>query len=201
MNAVVAKTGSVITAVAVAAFGVCMLAGFSFGSYMAGMFIAFGFVMMIAGFHAASAKEHRASANAALAFAAVYAVLVLLVYYAQVTAVRLDPLGEEALGILDFKRFGLFFSYDQLGYAVMSLATFFAGLTVRVRSGADQWLKWLLIVHGVFFVGSFLVPMLGVFRPGMEWVGTLILEVWCLYFLPVCVLSYLHFARKDESVI
>ena len=90
MNSTVAKMGSGFTAVSVIAFALCMLFRFDFGYYLAGMFIAFGFVVMIAGFHAESAKEHQAAANTALIFAGVYAVLVLLVYYAQTTAVRLD---------------------------------------------------------------------------------------------------------------
>lgn len=202
MNSTVAKSGSAITAVSVLGFAMCMLIGFDFGYYLAGLFIAFGFVMMIAGFHAESGKEHQVAANTALAFSGVYAVLILLVYYAQNTAVRLDPLGEEALSIIDFKRFGLFFSYDQLGYAVMSLATFFIGLTIDAKSRADKWLKGLLMVHGVFFIVSFIVPMLGVFRPetdGAAWIGTLILEAWCIYFLPICILSYFHFAKERSG--
>ena len=122
MNSTVAKAGSVITAVSVIGFAICLLIDFDFGSYLAGMFISFGFVMMIAGFHAESDKKHKVAANTTLVFSGVYAVLILLVYYAQTTAVRLDSLGDEALRIIDFKRLGLFFSYDQLGYAVMSLA-------------------------------------------------------------------------------
>jgi len=94
----------------------------------------------------------------------------------------------------------LFFSYDQLGYAVMSLATFFIALTIDAKSGMDKWLKGLLMVHGVFFIVSFMVPMLGVFRPdreGSAWIGTLILEAWCIYFLPICILSCFHFQKTS----
>ena len=105
-----------------------MLIGFDFGSYLTCMFLAFGFVMMMAGFHAECPPQHKIAANTALAFTAVYTVLILLVYFAQVTAVRLDVLGDEALRIMDYKRFGLFFSYDPLGYSMTALATFFYGI-------------------------------------------------------------------------
>jgi len=59
MNASVAKAGSAITAAAVAAFALCVVTSFHFGRYMAGMFIVFGFVMMMAGFHAESGKDHQ----------------------------------------------------------------------------------------------------------------------------------------------
>jgi len=102
------------------------------------MFLAFGFVMMLAGFHAESDEEHKVAANTAMVLSGVYAVLILLVYFAQATAVRLDSLGDEALRIIDYKRLGLFFSYDLLGYGVMSLATFFIGLTINAKSRSDK---------------------------------------------------------------
>ncbi len=202
MNLTVAKIGAAIAGVSVIGFTICMLIGFDFGSYLVCMFLAFGFVMMVSGFHAESDEEHKVAANTALVLSGVYAVLILLVYFAQMTAVRLDSLGEEALRIIDYERFGLFFSYDILGYGVMALSTFFIGLTINAKSRVDRWLKGLLMVHGIFFIACFLIPMLGVFNSEMDgahWIGTLILEVWCLYFLPICILSYLHFENRSNK--
>lgn len=92
------------------------------------MFFAFGFVMMTSGFHAESDRGYKVAANTALVLSGVYAVLILLVYFTQTTAVRLDSLGDEVLRIIDYKRLGLFFNYDLLGYGIMALATFFIGL-------------------------------------------------------------------------
>jgi len=150
------------------AFAICMLIEFDFGSYLVCIFLAFGFVMMVAGFHAESDEEHKVAANTALALSGVYAVLILLVYFAQTTAVRLDSLVDEALIIIDYKRFGLFFSYDLLGYGVMSLATFFIGLTINAKSRSDKWLRGLLMVHGIFFISCFVAPMFGVFNSEMN---------------------------------
>ncbi|HHW46848.1 MAG TPA: hypothetical protein GXX17_08100 [Clostridiales bacterium] len=166
------------------------------------MFLAIGFVMMVSGFHAESDREHKVTANTALVFSGVYAVLILLIYFAQITAVRLDMLSEEALKILDYKRFGLFFSYDLLGYGVMSLAAFFIGLAIKAESRLDKWLKGLLIAHGAFFISCIITPILGVFNSEMDsayWIGMLILEFWCCYFLPICILSYLHFAKIGKK--
>lgn len=88
------------------------------------------------------------------------------------------------------------FNYDLLGYGIMALATFFAGLTIKPQKKADRWLKNLLLIHGVFFISCLIVPMLGVFKAdGPAWVGVAALEFWCLYFCPISVLSLLHFAR------
>lgn len=93
-----------------------------------------------------------------------YAVLILLVYYAQITAVRNDVLNEQAIMVLDFSRGGLLFSYDLLGYGMMSLSTFFIGLTIKPKDKKDKWLKYLMMIHGVFFFGCFIMPIMGVFR-------------------------------------
>ena len=202
MDYTIATIGALINAASVIGFAACMLIGFDFGSYLTCMFLAFGFVMMMAGFHAECPPQHKIAANTALAFTAVYTGLILLVYFAQVTAVRRDVLGDEALRIMDYKRFGLFFSYDLLGYSMMALATFFMGLTISAQSTADKWLKRLLLIHGVFFISSFIFPMLGVFSAdleGADWIGTLILEIWCVYFLPISILSYRHFARHGSG--
>ena len=197
MNRIIAKTGAVIVTAAVILFAVFMLIPFLFGSYFVCMLLPIGYVMMAAGFCSECDEDHKAAAYAGMTFAAVYAVLVFLVYFAQTTAVRLDPLDEQAMRILDYSRGGLFFSYDLLGYGMMALSTFFVGLTVHAKTKADKWLKYLMIVHGTFFLGCFIMPMTGVFRSmsnGETSIGGVIeLECWCAYFLPVGILAYRHF--------
>ena len=125
-----------------------------------------------------------------------YAVIILLVYFAQVTTVRFGGLSQQAAALLDYQQFGLFFSYDLLGYALMALSTFFAGLTIQVRTKADRWLKRLLLLHGIFFFSCLILPMFPVFTPeGEAWVGVAVIEFWCLYFLPVAWLCAHHFLK------
>ena len=59
--------------------------------------------------------------------------------------------------ILNYSNGGLFFSYDLLGYGMMALSTFFVGLTIDAKNKADQWLKCLMIIHGIFFFGCFII--------------------------------------------
>ena len=89
-------------------FAGCMLFGFHAGSYFCSMFIAFGFVPMMCCFLHFAAPERKAAGYASAAFATAYAVLVLLVYYAQLTAVRFGGLTEQARKLLDFREMGLF---------------------------------------------------------------------------------------------
>ena len=63
----------------------------------------------------------------------------------------------------------------------------------------DKWLKYLLMIHGVFFVSCLIVPMLGVLKAdGPKWVGVAVLEFWCLYFCPVGILSGFYFRHWEE---
>ena len=132
----------------------------------------------------------------------IYAVMILLVYFAQTTAVRLDSLDEQAMKILDYSRGGLYFSYDLLGYGMMALSTFFVGLAIEAKNKADHWLKCLMIIHGIFFFGCFIMPMTGVFSSMSNAEnsigGVVALEFWCAYFIPVGVLSMIHFRKGSK---
>ncbi len=200
MNRVVSRIGAAIVSVTVLLFAVCLLVDFTFGSYFICMFLPIGYIMMAAGLHHESQEDRRVAANIGLVFAAIYAVLILLVYYAQTTSVNLGGLSEEAMAILDFKRGGLIFNYDLLGYGMMALSTFFIGLSVKTENKADKWMKALMMIHGVFFVGCFIMPMTGVFS-GMSsgetsGGGVIALLAWCVYFFPIGVLAFRHFGDR-----
>ncbi|MCI8409892.1 MAG: hypothetical protein HFJ09_11590 [Lachnospiraceae bacterium] len=199
MNKKIGMYSSVVNFIAVIFFALSMLFGFNYGSYFSSMFIAFSFVPMMCSYAYFSEKKVKLAGYVSVAFAAIYAAIILLVYFAQLTTVRLNDLTQQATVLLDFQQCGLLFNYDLLGYAVMSLATFFAGLTVKSQTKIDKWLKYLLMVHGVFFISCLIIPMFGVFKADSPtWIGVAILEFWCLYFGPISILSFLHFSNCKE---
>ena len=199
MNRIIPRIGSAIVTAAVFLFAACLLTDFPFGSYLVCMFLPIGYIMMAAGLHYESHESRRVAANTGMAFAVVYAVLIFLVYFAQTTTVRWGNLNEQAARILDFQRGGLLFYYDLLGYGMMALSTFFIGLSISPSSRADKWLKYLMMVHGVFFISCLILPMTGMFAGmadgGAGNGGTTALLCWCAYFLPIGVLSYQHFQK------
>ena len=202
MNQRISKTGAALVTLTVFLFAISMIVDFSFGSYLVCMFLPIGYIMMAAGFHHESAEEQRVSANVGMIFSAIYAVLVFVVYFAQTTSVRLEDLNEQAIKILDYRRGGLYFNYDLLGYGMLALSTFFLGLSVKAESKSDKWLKYLMTLHGVFFIGCFIMPMTGVFT-GMANGdngngGTIALLFWCAYFIPIGILSYKHFGKEKR---
>ncbi len=200
MNRKIGLYGSAVNSIMVICFAMSMLFAFHYGSYFFSMFIAFSFVPMMCGYACFAEKEVKLAGYVSVAFAAIYAAIILLVYFAQLTTVRLNDLTQQTAMLLDFQQYGLLFNYDLLGYAVMSLATFFAGLTVKPQTKADRWLKYLLMVHGVFFISCLIVPMLGVCKADRPtWIGVAVLEFWCFYFCPIGILSFLHFSNCREA--
>lgn len=201
MNRIIPRIGAMIVTVSVFLFAVCLIANFPFGSYFVCMFLPIGYIMMAAGLHDESCENRRVAANTGMAFAVVYAVLIFLVYFAQTTSVRQGGLSEQAQGLLDFQRGGLMFNYDMLGYGMMALSTFFMGLSVQADGKADKWMKALLMIHGGFFFGCFIMPMTGVFASMSDGktniAGTAALVAWCAYFLPIGMLAYRHFEKKS----
>lgn len=199
MNKKIGLYGSITNFFAVICFALSMLFGFDYGSYFSSMFIAFSFVTMMCGYAYFAEKEAKLAGYVSVAFSAIYTVIILLVYFAQLTTVRQNDLTQQAAILLDFQQCGLLFNYDLLGYAVMSLATYFAGLTVTSRTKADRWLKYMLMIHGIFFISCLIAPMLGLFKADSPtWIGIAVLEFWCLFFCPISVLSYLHFSNCRE---
>jgi len=199
LNRQIPRIGAAVVCATVFLFAVFLIADYSFGSYLVCMFLPLGYIMTAAGFQHEARADQKVAANIGLVFSAIYATLILLVYFAQNTSVRLDGLGGEALRVLDFKRGGLLFNYDLLGYGMMALSTFFIGLSLRAESRADLWLKRLLTLHGLFFISCFVLPMTGMFGGmadgGTGHGGAIALVIWCIYFLPVGVLAYRHFSQ------
>jgi len=199
------KIGAATTGVSVAAFALAMLVALASGlstafiSYLASMFIAVGYVIFAAALFSQSLGTPNVATGATgLAFSVVYAVFVFIVYYAMLTTVRMNTgLSDEAMAIISYERLGsLFFNYDLLGYGFMGLSTFFLGFTIAPQDKGDRTLRILLWIHGVFFLTCFIMPLFPLFTPDMEGgevIGTLVLLVWCAYFLPVCVLGWRYF--------
>ena len=199
MNRLVSRVGAAIVTVSVFLFAVCLIVGFTFGSYFVCMFLPMGYIIMAAGLHHEAGADRRVAANVGLVFSALYAVLIFLVYFAQTTTVHLGGLNDQAQALLDFRRGGLIFNYDLLGYGMMALSTFFIGLSMQPEAKADRWLRGLMMIHGVFSIGCFFMPMTGAFSSmaGGETSngGVIALVAWCAYFLPIGILAFRHFGR------
>ena len=200
LNRMISKIGSVIVMVTVFLFAIFLIIDFSMGSYFVCLILPIGFIMMTAGLHKECEGERKVAANIGLILAAVYSTFIMLVYYSQLTTVNNEQLNEQAANLLKFDRLGLIFNYDLLGYGLMALSTFFTGLSMKPKNKTDKWLRALLMIHGVFYFSCTFMPMTGMFAKmssGGEGIGGRIaLVVWCVYFLPIGILSFIHFRKR-----
>ena len=203
MNKTMSGIGAAIVAAATALFALFIIMDIPFAMYLVCMFLPIGFIMMTAGFRNECGSDRKVEADIGIALAVVYATLILIVYFAQDTTVRLETLNEQAQQLLDYKKGGLLFNYDLLGYGMMALSTFFTGLALKAVTKADKWLRALMMIHGVFFISCFFMPMTGMFVNMSDSTGNggaIALLIWCIYFLPIGILAYIHFKdnRKGE---
>ena len=200
LNKMIPKAGSAIVTVTVFLFALFLIINYSMGSYFVCLILPLGFIMMTAGLHNECEYDRKVAANIGMVLAAVYCVFIMLVYFTQLTTVKNEELNEQAANLLTMGKCGLIFNYDLLGYGVMALSTFFTGLSIKAKNKADKWLKALMMIHGVFYFSCTYMPMTGMFSKmssdGDGLGGRLALVAWCVYFLPVGVLSFLHFRKR-----
>ena len=201
MNKMISKIGSAIVTVTVFLFALFLLINYSMGSFFVCLILPIGFIMMTAGLHNECENDRKVAANIGMIFAAVYCTFIMLVYFTQPTTVNNEQLTEQTAKLLEMGKCGLIFNYDMLGYGIMALSTFFTGLSMNAKNRSDKWLKALMMIHGVFYFSCTFMPMTGMFSKmssgGDGLGGRLALVAWCVYFLPVGVLSFLHF-KEDK---
>ena len=200
LNKTISKVGSAIVTVTVFLFAMFLVIDFSMGSYFVCLILPIGFILMTAGLNNECEDDRKVAANIGLILAAVYSTFIMLVYFSQLTTVNNEQLNEQATKLLVFNKCGLIFNYDLLGYGVMALSTFFTGLSMKAKDKADKWLKALMMIHGVFYFSCTFMPITGIFTKtsssdnGIG--GRIALVVWCVYFLPIGILAFLHFRKK-----
>ena len=201
LNKIVSKVGSSIVTVTVFLFALFLMINFPTGYFFVCLILPIGFIMMTAGIQNECEGDRKIAANIGLILAAVYATFIMLVYFAQLTTVKNELLNEQAANLLVFGKFGLIFNYDLLGYGVMALSTFFTGLSMKPKNKTDNWLRTLMLIHGVFYFSCTFMPMTGMFAKmssGGDGIGgRLALVVWCVYFLPIGILSFIHFTKGE----
>lgn len=123
------------------------------------------FLVLLASVHQAAPPERKVWSQAALAFGTVYAVLISVTYFVQLTFVgpRMAQGRTEGIEMFLFVPFDSFFySVDLLGYSFMSIATLFAAPVFAGR-GVERVARAFLIANGLllpFLVGQLFFPAL-----------------------------------------
>lgn len=150
------------------------------------------FLVLVAALHRLAPPTARVFSQVALAFATVYATLVSMVYFTQLTLVgpRLasgDTAGIEYLFFVPYRSF--LFAVDLLGYSFMCMATLFAAFALPALRGAPT-ARFLLLLNGA------LTPFLlfQMYEPRLIWIAAL----WGFTF-PAAVIALARMFRKPQS--
>lgn len=115
------------------------------------LFLGSSFLVLAVSIHQLAAPERKVWSHAAVAFATVYAVLISIVYFVQLTLVaprlaRGQSAGIEMFLFVPFDSF--LYAVDILGYSFMSVATLFAAMVFTGR-GLDRNVRLLLTANGL----------------------------------------------------
>lgn len=155
------------------------------------LLLGMAFVVLTVSIHYCTATADRIWSHIAVAFAAMYATLISIVYYVQLAFVlpRLAR-GEAAdIQLLLFEPFDSFlYAVDVFGYSLMCLATLFAAPTFRA-AGLERWIRRALVASGC------LIPFLSLqmFYPPLIWGGSL----WAITFPAATWMLVIHFRRMS----
>lgn len=109
------------------------------------------FVVLIVSVHQLAPPERKVWSHAAVGFAAMYATLISMVYFVQLTLVapRLAQGRMEGIELLRFVPFDSFlYAVDLLGYSFMSVSTLFAAQVFR-GGGLERVVRWFLTANGL----------------------------------------------------
>jgi hypothetical protein len=123
------------------------------------------FLLLLVSLHEVTAPDRRVWSRAALAFGTVYAVLISMTYFVQLTFVGPRIAEGRVAGIEPFLFApfdSFFYSVDLLGYSFMSLAMLFAA-QVLTGHGLERVGRWCFLATGMlvpFLVGQLYLPWL-----------------------------------------
>lgn len=206
MNRKIGFISSIVICCSVAVFLICLIiALFAQNAFTENLsygvcaVLSWGWVATVCVYSCYTKKERCAAAKIGIAIGVIYATIISIVYFTQLTTVLHKSVDDKILQAFAFASAGSWlFNLDLLGYGLLSISTFFVGLTLQTENKVDKALKLLLMLHGVFFVCMF-VPILPLPATNQGNDGTIALILWCLFFLPICILSILHFKQINYT--
>lgn len=180
-------------------FAISILLANSWVSYFICMLLSWSYVLLSCSFYTKTNSDRKSVSFGGVAFAIIYTTIISVVYFTQISTVANNAASESALRVLSYSNIGsLFFNLELFGYGMMSLSTFLIGIVMIPNNKTDKWLRALLVIHGIFLL-CIALPILNVFKDSSEsstMIRSLISLFWCIYFIPVAILSAKHFQRE-----
>ena len=116
-------------------------------------FLAFSYLILAVSIHNFVPQHRKIFSHVGLVLAILYAALIIIVYYVQLTFVIPNLIRNtvEEISVFIFIPFNSFlFALDVLGYGIMNLSTLFFAFAFE-KTGPEKWIRYFLIMNGVLF--------------------------------------------------
>ena len=171
-------------------------------AYASSIGIAISFLIMTISNEYFTSSEKSIHAKIAKSFAVIYCVLVCIVYYIQISFVRLGSPSPEALSIVAYAPpRTAFFALDILGYFFMSLSVLFLSFSIDT----NKLLKTSLLIMGLWGAGCIVVPLLPFLYEASDdssdIFGIIVLALWSILFIPLSLMLARHYSNfKGDGV-
>jgi hypothetical protein len=154
------------------------------------LFLGSSFVVLMVAVHYYAPASKKIWSHISVMFAAIYAVMISINYYVQLTLVlpHMQKGEVESIRLLLFTPFDSFlYSVDILGYSFMSLSTLFAGFVFE-GTGLKRAIRWFLIANGIILPA---IALQTYYHP-LIWVAT----AWAITF-PGSTISLAALFRRE----
>ena len=158
-------------------------------------FLPFSFVILAVCIHHIATADKKIFSQIGIAFSIIYSVLILIVYYTQLTLIIPNQMGGTLKGFEPFlfTPFNSFlFGLDVLGYGIMNLATLFFAFVFE-RKGPEKRIWWFLFLNGIMFPTN----MLSTVYPPILFADS----TWAVTFPVSMILLAVYFKRKTIDEI
>ena len=164
-----------------------------------GILLAPVFVVLMACVHSYAATEKRVFGRIGLSFGLIYAAIILVDYFIQLTVVVPSLQSGETAGLALFTQYnphGIFITFEALGYLMMSVALLFVA-PVFAGGRAERTIRWLFVADFIAAITAFVVlPLAGYDIVAFE--VTVLLINWVVLILSGVLLS-LVFRRAGHA--
>ena len=190
---------SLLSALFTIAFGVFVILNNETIYFTSVLLLSLSVVIMIISMKPYISGEKKVFIDCGIAFGVMYAVFVSMVYYTQISVVRKGTLDSNLLKIVSDVPGTVFFYLDMFGYCLLCLATLFMAFAIERN---NRLFRVFLFIHSSLLIPTFLLPFLPISFSTNETSGTfsgaLTLIVWCIIFIPVCLLLTRYFLKQKN---
>ena len=173
------------------------------GMFFSGIVIALSFIFMVYSYLVFSNDENKPYIIFSLILSIVYFIYILFGYSIQFSGLFFLGNTEKKFMLSNYYNFESFLNFNIFGYLLLSLSSFFIGLSIETNSKKDNILKLMMLNHtifGIFFILSLFKMIFNYVSDYYFLTGLVIKIKWCIYFSLICILSFGYFRKTSLSV-